>query len=55
MPPCLLAMPSDGLFVHGSGYLDHAGGRFEQWIVEEVPLLASIVTERVEVVGTVRC
>lgn len=38
LPPCVLAMPSDGLWGDGSGYLPHRTQDFEQWIVEEVPL-----------------
>jgi S-formylglutathione hydrolase FrmB len=41
--PFALAMPSDGLFGHGSGYLDQPTGGYERWIIEEVPLLASLV------------
>ena len=36
--PMVLAMPSDGLFCDGSGYLPHASADYEKWIVEEVPL-----------------
>ncbi len=43
--PFALAMPSDGLFGHGSGYVDHAAGRFERWIVDEVPVLASLAAD----------
>jgi S-formylglutathione hydrolase FrmB len=32
-----LAMPSDGLWGDGSGYLPHGGQDFEKWIVEDVP------------------
>lgn len=39
--PCALAMPSDGLFGLGSGYVRHAGGDFASWILDEVPWLAS--------------
>lgn len=35
--PLALAMPSDGLFGDGSGYLPHSGCDFEKWIVEDVP------------------
>lgn len=35
--PLLLAMPSDGLWGDGSGYLPHDGKDFEKWIVEDVP------------------
>lgn len=37
MPPMVLAMPSDGLWGDGSGYLPHRTQDFERWIVEEVP------------------
>ena len=36
--PAILAMPSDGLWGDGSGYLSHHGFNFDQWIVEDVPL-----------------
>jgi len=35
--PMVLAMPSDGMFGIGSGYLDRAGEDAERWIVQEVP------------------
>jgi len=38
IPPMVLAMPSDGLWGDGSGYLRHPRRDFETWIVEEVPL-----------------
>jgi S-formylglutathione hydrolase FrmB len=41
IPPIALAMPSDGLFGLGSGYVPHAGGDFTAWILDEVPWLAS--------------
>jgi len=41
IPPMVLAMPSDGLWGDGSGYLAHNDGAvqqdFEGWIVDEVP------------------
>lgn len=37
MPPVILAMPSDGLWGDGSGYLPHSGPDFERWIVDDVP------------------
>ena len=40
IPPMVLAMPSDGLWGDGSGYVAHAGQDFERWIVEEVPAAA---------------
>jgi putative tributyrin esterase len=41
LPPFALAMPSDGLFGLGSGYVAHSGGDFARWILDEVPWLAS--------------
>lgn len=40
IPPLALAMPSDGLWGDGSGYLKHAEQDFEKWIVEDVPAAA---------------
>jgi len=37
LPPFVLAMPSDGLWGDGSGYLPHRTQDFERWIVSEVP------------------
>lgn len=37
MPPAILAMPSDGLWGDGSGYLSHHRRRFGEWIVSDVP------------------
>lgn len=37
IPPMLIAMPSDGLWGDGSGYLAHNQMNFEKWIVEDVP------------------
>ena len=34
--PAIIAMPSDGLWGDGSGYLNHTQ-KFENWIVEDVP------------------
>jgi len=36
-PGFVLAMPSDGLWGDGSGYVAHHEQNFERWIVEEVP------------------
>ncbi len=41
IPPMALAMPSDGLWGDGSGYLRHPEADFERWIVDEVPAAAS--------------
>ena len=40
--PIALAMPSDGLFGLGSGYVPHRGGDFASWILDEVPRLAAM-------------
>jgi len=37
IPPMVIAMPSDGLWGDGSGYVQHNGYNFEKWIVEDVP------------------
>src|SRR3546814_20544624 len=34
IPPLVLAMPSDGLWGDGSGYVPHRTRDFERWIVE---------------------
>ncbi len=45
MPPMVLAMPSDGLWGDGSGYLRHGSGEdYERWIIEEVPAAATQAT-----------
>src|SRR5215831_11936317 len=41
IPPVVLAMPSDGLWGDGSGYLRHPTQDFERWVIEEVPAAAS--------------
>ena len=35
--PAIIAMPSDGLWGDGSGYLSHNGKNFDQWIVSDLP------------------
>ncbi|RFC44348.1 MAG: S-formylglutathione hydrolase FrmB [Verrucomicrobia bacterium] len=40
IPPMVLAMPSDGLWGDGSGYLAHRTQDFERWIRDEVPAAA---------------
>ncbi|WP_299534365.1 alpha/beta hydrolase-fold protein [Ulvibacterium sp.] len=37
IPPMAIAMPSDGLWGDGSGYVPHNGHNFEKWIIEDVP------------------
>lgn len=48
LPPMVIAMPSDGLWGDGSGYVPHNGCNFEKWIVEDVPLA---VMENIPSVG----
>lgn len=40
LAPMILAMPSDGLWGDGSGYVPHRDQDFEQWIVQDVPQAA---------------
>lgn len=35
--PMVIAMPSDGLWGDGSGYMPHNNEDYEKWIVEDVP------------------
>jgi putative tributyrin esterase len=45
IPPLALAMPSDGLWGDGSGYIRHGSGEdYERWIMEEVPGAAAEAT-----------
>jgi enterochelin esterase-like enzyme len=37
IPPMVIAMPSDGLWGDGSGYVPHHGFHFEKWISDDVP------------------
>jgi len=45
--PVALAMPSDGLWGLGSGYVPHADADYERWIVEEVAAAAALADDRV--------
>jgi enterochelin esterase-like enzyme len=45
--PVALAMPSDGLWGSGSGYVPHADADYERWIVDEVPAAAALADDRV--------
>jgi putative tributyrin esterase len=36
--PMVIAMPSDGLWGDGTGYVPHAQGNYEQWIVQDIPI-----------------
>ncbi len=44
LPPVVVAMPSDGLWGDGSGYVPHAGQDFERWILDDVPHAAAEAT-----------
>lgn len=44
VPPMMLAMPSDGLWGDGSGYLRHQDADYEKWIVREVQEIAETVS-----------
>lgn len=46
--PFALAMPSDGLSLHGSGYVTTHAGAVERWIIEEVPALAAHAIDGVD-------
>src|ERR1700722_1792952 len=37
MAPMMIAMPSDGLWGDGSGYVRHAHADYEKWIVDDIP------------------
>ncbi len=50
IPPMVIAMPSDGLWGDGSGYLNHDGFDFEKWIIEDVP---AAVMENIPEVGKI--
>ena len=47
--PMVIAMPSDGLWGDGSGYLPHDGFNFEKWIVDDVP---GVLTEVIPNINT---
>lgn len=46
LPPMMLAVPSDGLWGDGSGYVKHDNADYATWIVEEVPEAAALVDAR---------
>jgi S-formylglutathione hydrolase FrmB len=47
LPPVAIAMPSDGLWGDGSGYVPHHDADYERWIVDEVPQAAALADERI--------
>ena len=46
--PFALAMPSDGMSGHGSGYVTTDDGDVERWIVDDVPALATLALPSIE-------
>ena len=46
IPPMVLAMPSDGLWGDGSGYVPHAEADYERWIIDEVPAAARLAVDQ---------
>lgn len=46
LPPMMLAMPSDGLWGDGSGYVRHRDADYASWIVDEVPDAAAEIDPR---------
>ncbi len=46
LPPMMLAMPSDGLWGDGSGYVRHHDADYASWIVDEVPEAAAEIDAR---------
>ncbi len=44
LPPMALALPSDGLWGDGSGYLRHREADYGAWIVDEVPEAVAALT-----------
>lgn len=46
LPPMMLAMPSDGLWGDGSGYVRHRDADYSRWIVDEVPEAAAEIDAR---------
>lgn len=47
LPPMMLAMPSDGLWGDGSGYVKHRTANYAEWIVNEVPAAAALVASNI--------
>lgn len=46
--PIALAMPSDGLWGGGSGYVPHPEADYERWIVNEVAAAAALADDRID-------
>lgn len=47
LPPMALAMPSDGLWGDGSGYLRHTEADYRAWIVDEVSAAVALVNPEI--------
>ena len=48
IPPMVLAMPSDGLWGDGSGYVRHASGEdYESWVLDDVPAAVGMAVPEV--------
>jgi putative tributyrin esterase len=47
LQPCVLAMPSDGLWGQGSGYIPHDDHDPERWILDDVPAIAALACSAV--------
>ena len=45
--PVALAMPSDGMWGDGTGYVPHADADYERWIVDEAPAAAALGDDRI--------
>ena len=48
IPPMVLAMPSDGLWGDGTGYIKHQRADYESWIVADVPAAVRRVVPQTE-------
>jgi putative tributyrin esterase len=48
LQPMALAMPSDGLFGDGSGYLKHSGNDYEKWIIKDIPSVTQEVFPQIQ-------
>jgi S-formylglutathione hydrolase FrmB len=48
IPPMVLAMPSDGLWGDGTGYVAHSGKDYEAWIAHDVPALVRRIVPQTE-------
>lgn len=54
--PMMIAMPSDGLFGDGSGYVPHENADYERWIIDDIPnclreLFPKLQTDKILLAG----